>query len=155
MLLINGMLFVRKLKKVPAPSFVWKSPSVAPLMQLTFVILLQGVLIIMFFFPQWDSWVGFSSCGIALFSQGWLLNQNSLPITIDFRATHDQSKWRLSSIYVPCNEPLRSEFVHWMRSLNVQKVDHWLFVGDFNFYHSLEDRNRPGGNLNVTLILML
>ena len=49
MLLINGMLFVRKLKKVPAPSFVWKSPSVAPLMQLTFVILLQGVLIIMFF----------------------------------------------------------------------------------------------------------
>ena len=52
MLLINGMLFVRKLKKVPAPSFVWKSPSVAPLMQLTFVILLQGVLIIMFLFPS-------------------------------------------------------------------------------------------------------
>jgi hypothetical protein len=27
-----------------------------------------------------------------------------------------------------------------------------LFLGDFNFYRSLEDRNRPGGNLQDTLI---
>jgi len=39
-----------------------------------------------------------------------------------------------------------------MRGLNVQRVDHWLFVGDFKLYHSLEDRNRPGANLNDTLI---
>ena len=31
-------------------------------------------------------------------------------------------------------------------------AEHWLFVGDFNFYRSLQDRNRPGGNLNDTLI---
>jgi hypothetical protein len=27
-----------------------------------------------------------------------------------------------------------------------------LFLGDFNFYRSIEDRNRPGGNLQDTLI---
>jgi hypothetical protein len=25
--------------------------------------------------------------------------------------------------------------------------DDWLFVGDFNFYYSLNNRNREGGNL--------
>ena len=39
-----------------------------------------------------------------------------------------------------------------MRALNTSVSDHWLFVGDFNFYRSSEDRNKPGGNLNDTLI---
>ena len=60
--------------------------------------------------------------------------------------------FRYTSIYGPCHEPLRSEFVHWLRNLDLSGVEHWLFVGDFNFYHSLQDRNRPGGNLNDTLI---
>jgi len=28
----------------------------------------------------------------------------------------------------------------------------WIFLGDFNFYRSLSNRNRPGGNLADTLI---
>jgi endonuclease/exonuclease/phosphatase family metal-dependent hydrolase len=28
----------------------------------------------------------------------------------------------------------------------------WIFLGDFNFYISLENRNKPGGNLTDTLI---
>jgi hypothetical protein len=81
-----------------------------------------------------------------------VLETKPYAITIDFTANHDQSKWRLSTIYGPCHQPLRSEFVNWMRALNTNLSDQWLFVGDFNFYRSLEDRNRPGGNLNDTLI---
>ena len=55
-------------------------------------------------------------------------------------------------VYGPCAEPLRSEFVQWMRDLDIHSTRHWLFAGDFNFYRSLEDRNRPGGNLNDTLL---
>ena len=28
----------------------------------------------------------------------------------------------------------------------------WIFLGDFNFYRSLNNRNRPGGNLADTLV---
>ena len=87
----------------------------------------------------------------AVFS-GQVVESKPFAITIDFTAALDHSKWRLSTIYGPCHEPLRSEFVSWMRALDSNAVDHWLFAGDFNFYHSLEDRNRPGGNLNDTLI---
>ena len=73
-------------------------------------------------------------------------------ITIDFTTCHDRSNWRLTSVYGTCHEPLRSEFVHWLRNLDLSGAEHWLFVGDFNFYRSLQDRNRPGGNLNDTLI---
>ena len=83
---------------------------------------------------------------------GQIVEARQYGLTIDFTGSHDQQKWRLSSIYGPCHEPLRSEFIRWMRNLEVNSVDHWLFVGDFNFYRSLEDRNRPRGNLNDTLI---
>lgn len=39
-----------------------------------------------------------------------------------------------------------------MKSIVIQPEDDWIFLGDFNFYRSLEDRNKPGGNLNDTLI---
>jgi hypothetical protein len=31
------------------------------------------------------------------------------------------------------------------------RVD-WIFLGDFNFYRSLGNRNKPGGNLANTLV---
>lgn len=39
-----------------------------------------------------------------------------------------------------------------MRDLDILAINHWLFLGDFNFYRSLKDRNRPVGNLNDTLV---
>jgi hypothetical protein len=39
-----------------------------------------------------------------------------------------------------------------MRSHVIDDDENWLFLGDFNFYRSLEDRNKPGGNLSDTLI---
>jgi hypothetical protein len=38
------------------------------------------------------------------------------------------------------------------RSCDVNDQINWLFLGDFNFYRSLESRNKPGGNLADILI---
>jgi hypothetical protein len=39
-----------------------------------------------------------------------------------------------------------------MRSISIQPEDDWLFLGDFNFYRSIENRNKPGGNVADTII---
>jgi hypothetical protein len=46
----------------------------------------------------------------------------------------------------------RSDFIQWLRSYDIADDMNWLFLGYFNFYRSLEDRNKPGGNLHDTLI---
>lgn len=33
---------------------------------------------------------------------------------------------------------------------NIQDDDNWIIMGDFNFYRSLEDRNRTGGDIMYT-----
>lgn len=37
-------------------------------------------------------------------------------------------------------------FINWMRNLDIQDGFNWILMGDFNFYRSLFDRNRGGGN---------
>lgn len=51
--------------------------------------------------------------------------------------------WLLTTVYGPCTEPARFEFVNWFKNHH---------IGDFNFYRSLHNRNKPGGNLADTLI---
>ena len=64
------------------------------------------------FFPS----VGLSGGILVLWNSsifsGDVVELKPYSITIDFTATHDQSKWHLSSIYGPCHQPLRSEFVN-------------------------------------------
>ena len=50
-------------------------------------------------------------------------------------------------MYCPCTEPDR-----WFRGHNIADTENWIFLGDFNFYRSISDRNRPGGNIQDTLI---
>ena len=55
-------------------------------------------------------------------------------------------------MYGPCTEPDRFEFIAWFRGHNIADTENWIFLGDFNFYRSISDRNRPGGNIQDTLI---
>lgn len=55
-------------------------------------------------------------------------------------------------MYGPCVEPARSLFISWLRNLDMQEEENWIILGDFNFYRSLENRNRDGGNFQDTLI---
>lgn len=65
---------------------------------------------------------------------------------------HNSESWKLTVVYRPCTEPARSEFITWFHSQNVQEEDNRLFMGDFNFYRSLENQNRQGGNLHDTFL---
>jgi exonuclease III len=83
---------------------------------------------------------------------GMSLDKQPFGLTISFTSQFNSAMWKLTTIYGPCHDPERSAFVHWMRSHVIDDDENWLFLGDFNFYRSLEDRNKPGGNLSDTLI---
>jgi len=55
-------------------------------------------------------------------------------------------------VYGPCTKPDRSNFITWFSAHQIADDNNWLFLGDFNFYGSLQDQNREGGNLQDTLI---
>jgi len=39
-----------------------------------------------------------------------------------------------------------------MRNLDIQEGENWILLGYFNFYRSLDDRNKSGGNFQDTQI---
>ena len=88
-----------------------------------------------------------SSCFV-----GQVVDKQQFGITITFSSTHNSNTCYLTSVYGPCTEQNQSEFINWFRSHNIADTDNWIFLGDFNFYRSLQNRNRPGGNLADTLI---
>lgn len=83
---------------------------------------------------------------------GQVVHTMPFAITIEFTSMLNLNSWKLTTVYGPCQDPMRSEFVQWLKDLDVQDSENWLLIGDFNFYRSLEDRNKPGGNLQNTLI---
>jgi hypothetical protein len=73
-------------------------------------------------------------------------------LTVDFLSLHNGDRWTLTNIYGPCVEPDRSIFIDWFRNCDVNYSINCLFLGDFNFYQSLKNRNRSGGNVANTII---
>lgn len=83
---------------------------------------------------------------------GVVLDKRSFGINVSFTSVHDNEKWKLTSVYGPCTEPTRTKFISWFRSHEIADEENWLFLGDFNFYRSLSNRNKPGGCLSDTFI---
>jgi exonuclease III len=83
----------------------------------------------------------------AIFS-GELLYSSKFAITIKFTSIHNVDQWILSNVYGPCSGQERHNFTSWLNSLNIEDDINWMLLGDFNFYRSLQDRNREGGNMN-------
>lgn len=59
--------------------------------------------------------------------------------------------FHIVNIYGPCTSSTRPEFLDWLCSLDIGDEDDLVFLGDFNLYRSLENRNRPGGNIRDIL----
>ena len=83
---------------------------------------------------------------------GTTVDKQSFGLTISFTSQHNLATWNLTIVYGPCLEPARSHFVNWLNNHCIDLDSNWLFLGDFNFYRSLDDRNKPGGNIQDTLI---
>jgi endonuclease/exonuclease/phosphatase family metal-dependent hydrolase len=73
-------------------------------------------------------------------------------IWLSFTSTVNSISWNLVVVYGPCRQPGRDEFVNWLCNLHIDGEYLWLFMGDFNFYRYAENRNRPGGNFNDSLV---
>jgi endonuclease/exonuclease/phosphatase family metal-dependent hydrolase len=84
--------------------------------------------------------------------RGQVIDKQPYGITVSFTSAQNMDTWNLTTVYGPCIEPTRSTFVSWFKNHHIRDTDNWLFLGDFNFYRSLNNRNKPGGNLADTLI---
>lgn len=84
--------------------------------------------------------------------KGEVIDKQQFGITVRFTSMHNGDSWKLTNVYGPCVEPRRSAFISWFRGHNISDDENWMFLGDFNFYRSLENRNKPGGNINDTMI---
>ena len=83
---------------------------------------------------------------------GLVLEEHQFAITLSFTSAYTLETWKLSTVYGPCVEPAMGAFIAWLRNLQISNTDNWIILGDFNFYRSTENRNRPGGNISDTFI---
>ena len=78
---------------------------------------------------------------------GVLLQQESFGLYVCFTSTSSLEEFTLVKVYGPCEGTARENFVAWLFSLDISIDDHWLIIGDFNFFRYSDSRNRPGANL--------
>jgi hypothetical protein len=84
--------------------------------------------------------------------EGSVIEIQPFAISVCFSSKMDGGVWNLVSVYGPCVEPARTMFISWLKNLDIQDEENWIILEDFNFYRSLENRNRTGGNFQDTLI---
>lgn len=77
--------------------------------------------------------------------QGTVVEIKNFAITMEFQSRHNAEKWKLTMVYGPCQGEQRDAFVQWLYDQQVDPEKNWMFLGDFNFYRTLDNRNRPGG----------
>jgi endonuclease/exonuclease/phosphatase family metal-dependent hydrolase len=78
---------------------------------------------------------------------GQVVFTSRFALTVKFIAVHNAEEWQLTTVYGPCQGQQRQEFIDWFNSLQVDDEVNWMFIGDFNFYRSLENKNKEGGNM--------
>ena len=80
--------------------------------------------------------------------KGELLEIHRSAIRMKFTSTHNSESWNLVNVYGPCAGVERDNFVTWLYNLSIPSNDNWMILGDFNFIRSVENRNKPGANMN-------
>jgi endonuclease/exonuclease/phosphatase family metal-dependent hydrolase len=94
----------------------------------------------------------FLVCWASKFFSAVTFEKHHFAIKLSVTSTHSLEAWTLVVVYGPCRQLDRDLFVNWLYSLNIDDDDLWLLIGDFNFYRSIDNRNKPGGNFNDTLV---
>jgi hypothetical protein len=71
---------------------------------------------------------------------------------VEFSSCLDASTWVLTNIYAPCTPADKLHFIDWLKYIQMPDDVSWLLIGDFNLIRSLDDRNRPCGDVNEILL---
>lgn len=77
---------------------------------------------------------------------------NSFSVTVNFVSRQSSDAWTLTCIYGPCSDLERSLFVLGLKIFILGRLKTDFYWGDFNFYTSVDDRNRPGAGMNDIFI---
>jgi hypothetical protein len=80
------------------------------------------------------------------------VESESFALRLQVTSVHNLAVWNLITVYGPTREPVRTNFVSWLFSLDIAPEDQFLIMGDFNFYRTNSNRNRPGGNTSDMLV---
>lgn len=79
---------------------------------------------------------------------GQVIHNLKYAITVKLTSLHTAEVFHLTTVYSPCQREQREEFINWLASVEIEEEENWIIMGDFNFYRSLDNRNRAGGNFN-------
>jgi len=85
---------------------------------------------------------------------GEVIHNKKFAVTVRFSSVHNGEIWLLTTVYGPCQGQARDDFVDWLNNLQIDEMDNWMIVGDFNFYRSLSDRNRDGATCKTSWFSM-
>lgn len=83
---------------------------------------------------------------------GQIVVQTDHAIVLNMKACVNADSLNLVNVYGPSSGLERDVFVQWLNDLDIDANDNWIVMGDFNFYRSLENRNKPGGDINDIFI---
>jgi exonuclease III len=83
---------------------------------------------------------------------GMIMHCEPFALSVYFTSKQDNFSWTLLNIYGPCSGDLRDDFVNWFYNLNIPDEEDWLICGDFNFIRSIDNRNKPGGDVDDMLL---
>jgi endonuclease/exonuclease/phosphatase family metal-dependent hydrolase len=104
------------------------------------------------FCPSVGASGGILVCWASSYFSMHFIEKQQFAIRLSVTSTHNLEAWTLVVVYGPCRQPARDVFVNWLFNLVIDEDDLWLLIGDFNFYRSSDNRNRPGGNFNDTMV---
>lgn len=77
---------------------------------------------------------------------------NEFGVSIQFCSLFDNATWILTCVYGPCTTEGKTQFAHWFRNIQMPASEDWIVMGDFNLIRSLEDRNKPGGDISEIMM---
>ena len=83
---------------------------------------------------------------------GKLIQSASFGIVVEFTSVHNSQTWTLVTVYGPCQNPARDNFINWLHDIIIPDDANWLLLGDFNFMLTMDNRNKPGGDINDMFI---
>lgn len=78
---------------------------------------------------------------------GSVIQANSYAVTVKLTSRLDNKSFFLSNIYGPSQSIQKQAFATWLMNLDTSEFDDWILGGDFNLFRSVENRNKPGGDI--------
>jgi hypothetical protein len=54
---------------------------------------------------------------------GHVIDKQTFGITVSFTAVQNMDTWHLTTVYGPCTEPARSQFINWFKNHHIADND--------------------------------